>query len=230
MSLINGRLIRSITVLSMLFFAGGAFASGWQLDMDEDGIQLYSKTSKDSPLKTVKVITTVKASLNSLVSFLSDYSQFPAWMDKVSKVQKLKDISPTERLTYTVIDSPWPERDRDAVFYSKWHQDPNTLVVTKDISSEPHYLDKDSSMIRIPLFKGEWKLVPKPDGRVQVSYRVDFNPGGKVQGWLLDMFTYQMPFKTMQNLRTAALDRYDGAKFAFIKEPLKDGVAMTATQ
>ena len=230
MSLIKGRFIRVIAVSSLLAFATGAWADSWQLDMDEDGIQLYSKQSTDSPIKTVKVVTTVKATLSSLVSFLSDYSQFPAWMDKVSKVEKLKDISPKESLTYTVIDSPWPERDRDSVLYSKWDQDPKTLVVTKKIFSEPNYLNKDKDMIRAQSFTGEWKLVPKSDGKVQVSYVVDFNPGGKVQGWLLEMFTYEMPFKTIQNLRAAALDRYDGAKFAFIKEPIGDGVAMTTQQ
>lgn len=230
MSLIKGRFIRVIAVSSLLAFATGAWADSWQLDMDEDGIQLYSKQSTDSPIKTVKVVTTVKATLSSLVSFLSDYSQFPAWMDKVSKVEKLKDISPKESLTYTVIDSPWPERDRDSVLYSKWDQDPKTLVVTKKIFSEPNYLNKDKDMIRARSFTGEWKLVPQSDGRVQVSYVVDFNPGGKVQGWLLEMFTYEMPFKTIQNLRAAALDRYDGAKFAFIKEPIGDGVAMTTQQ
>ena len=90
------------------------------MEMDDSGVQLYSKMSENSQLKTVKVVSQVKSSLSSLVSFLSDYNQFPEWMDKVSKVEKIKDISPQETLTYTVIDSPWPERDRDNVLYSKW--------------------------------------------------------------------------------------------------------------
>lgn len=228
MSSIKGRVIRTAVASSLLFLSSLAVASDWQLEMDEAGVQLYSKESASSPMKTVKVVSQVKASLSNLVSFLSDYSQFPAWMDKVSKVEKLKDISDQESLTYTVIDSPWPERDRDNVLYSKWEQDASTLVVTKKIISEPQYLSEDASKIRTPFFEGEWKLVPKGQGLVEVTYTVDFNPGGKVQGWLLEMFTYEMPFKTMQNLNTATLDRYDGAKFAFIKEPVNRGVAMTS--
>ena len=230
MSLIKGSVLRIVAASSLLLVSSLTFASDWQLEMDESGIQLYSKVSETSQLKTVKVISQVKASLSSLVSFLSDYNQFPAWMDKVSKVEKIKDISPQESLTYTVIDSPWPERDRDNVLYSKWEQDPNTYVVTKKIFAEPGYVGESSDMIRAPVFDGEWKLVPKSDGVVEVSYTVNFDPGGKVQGWLLEMFTYEMPFKTMQNLRTAAFDKYEGAKFAFIKEPLKNGVAMTSQQ
>jgi len=230
MSKFNGRLFRIIAVSSLITFATGAWADDWHLDRDQDGVQLYSRQSSDSPMKTVKVVTTVKSSLKNLVSFLSDYSQFPAWMDKIAKVQKIKDLGPKESLTYTVIDSPWPEQDRDSVLYSKWDQDPKTLVVTKKIYSEPNYLKPDSTMVRAQSFSGEWKLMPKGDGNVEVSYVVDFNPGGKVQGWLKEMFTYEMPFKTMQNLREAALDEYSGAKVAFIKEPMNNGVAMTTQQ
>ncbi len=228
MSFFKGRFARAAVASSMLMLSSLGFA--WQLEIDEEGVQLYSSLSQGSPMKTVKVVSEVKASLSSLVSFLSDNNQFPAWMDMVSKSEKIKDISPQESLTYTVIDSPWPERDRDNVLYSKWEQDPKTLVVTKKVVSEPQYLSEDENMIRAPLFQAEWKLVPKGQGLVEVSYTVDFNPGGKVQGWLLDMFTYDMPFKTMKNLHTATLEKHEGAKFAFIKEPVNDGMAMTSQQ
>lgn len=230
MGFVTRRFVRAVAASSMLLFSSFALAADWQMELDEEGVQLYSRQSETSQLKTVKVVSQVKASLSSLVSFLSDHNQFPAWMDKVSKVEKIRDISPQESLTYTVIDSPWPERDRDNVLYSKWEQDPATLVVTKKIFSERGYVGESADKIRAPFFEGEWKLAPKADGFVEVSYTVDFDPGGKVQGWLLEMFTYEMPFKTMQNLRTAGLDQYQGAKFAFIKEPVRSGVAMTTQQ
>lgn len=224
----KGRWLRTVAVSSMLLLGSSlAMADDWELEIDEAGVQLYSKTSEASQLKTVRVVSQVKGSLSSLVSFLSDHSQFPAWMEKVSKVEKIKDISPQESLTYTVIDSPWPERDRDSVLYSKWEQDAETYVVTKKIYSEPGYVGQSKDKIRAPLFEAEWRLEPKDNGVVEVSYTVDFEPGGNVQGWLEELFTYEMPFKTMQNLRTAALDKHAGARFAFIKEPAGNGVVMT---
>ncbi|MGB3622188.1 MAG: START domain-containing protein, partial [Ketobacter sp.] len=118
-----------------------------------------------------------------------------------------------------VIDSPWPERDRDSVWYSKWDQDPDTLVVTKKVLSEPQYVSEDERMIRSPSLEAEWVLTPKEEGMVEVAYVSDFDPGGNVQGWLLDMFTYEMPFNTMQNLKQSELGKNEGATFAFIKEP-----------
>ncbi|MEE2730958.1 MAG: START domain-containing protein [Pseudomonadota bacterium] len=219
--------VKALVASSALLFSSLTLAYDWQLDKDENGIQLYTKESQSAPLKQVKVVTSVKASLSSLVSFLSDHSAFPDWMDKVSKVEKLKDISEQESITYTVVDAPWPERDRDAVLYSKWEQNPETLVVTKKVYSEPQYLNADSSMIRSPYLEAEWVLTPRGNGMVEVAYVSDYDPGGDVQGWLLDMFTYEMPYNTMKNLRASALGKYEGAKFAFIKEPVSDGVAMT---
>lgn len=221
------RSFKALVASTALLFSSVALANDWQLDMDENGIQLYTKESQTGPLKQVKVVTTVQGSLSSLVSFLSDHSAFPEWMDKVAKVEKLKDISEQESITYTVVDAPWPERDRDSVLYSRWEQNPETLVVTKKVFSEPQYLNKDDSMIRSPNFEAEWVLTPKAGGMVEVAYTSDFNPGGEVQGWLLDMFTYEMPYNTMKNLKASALGRYDGAKFAFIKEPVGGKVAMT---
>ncbi|AUM12135.1 START domain-containing protein [Ketobacter alkanivorans] len=218
---------RALVASSALLFSSVTLANDWQLDMDENGIQLYTKESQSSPLKQVKVVTNVKASLSSLVSFLSDHSAFPEWMDKVAKVEKLKDISEKESITYTVVDAPWPERDRDSVLYSRWEQNPETLVVTKKVFSEPQYLNKDSSMIRSPSFEAEWVLTPKSGGMVEVAYTSDYDPGGDVQGWLLDMFTYEMPYNTIKNLKASALGKYEGAKFAFIKEPVGGKVAMT---
>ena len=209
-----------------LLCSGLVRAEGWQLDMDKDGIQLYTQASENSPLKQVKVVTRLQASLSSLVAFLSDYSAFPQWMDKISKVEKLKDISERETITYTVVDAPWPERDRDSVLYSRWEQNPQTLVVTKQVYSEPQHLSEDSNKIRSPAFEAQWVLTPKGGDEVEVAYISDYDPGGNVQGWLLDVFTYEMPFSTIKNLRAATLKEYEGREIAFIKEPTTKGVVM----
>ena len=209
---------KAIAASSVMLVSSMAVASEWQLDMDKDGIQLYTQTSAEGDQKQVRVVTNVRASLSSLVSFLSDHSQFPEWMDKVSKVEKLKDISEKESITYTVIDSPWPERDRDNVLYSRWEQNPETLVVTKNIFSEPQYVKESSDKIRANSFEAQWVLTPQKDGMVEVAYQTSFDPGGNAQGWLLEMFTYEMPYNTIKNLKQSSLAAHENAKVAFIRE------------
>ncbi len=213
------KLLCAVAASSLLAVSSFAVAGDWLLDQDEDGIQLYTKTVAETEVKHVKVVTQVQASLSSLVSFLSDSSAFPEWMDKIGKVEKLKDISEKESITYTVIDSPWPEKDRDSVLYSRWEQDPETLVVTKKIMAESQYVNEKRSMIRTNNFEAAWVLTPRKDGMVEVAYESAFDPGGNAQGWLLEMFTYEMPFNTIKNLRNTSLASHANAKVAFIKEP-----------
>lgn len=211
--------IKTLAASSLLVLSSVSFASDWQLDMDKDGIQLYTQPAAEGANKNVRVVTKVNASLSSLVSFLSDHSAFPDWMDKIAKVEKLKDISEKESITYTVIDSPWPERDRDNVLYSRWEQNPETLVVTKKVFSEPQYVKEDADMIRTPAFEAQWVLTPRSGGVVEVAYETSFDPGGNAQGWLLEMFTYEMPYNTIKNLKESNLAGHQNAKVAFIQEP-----------
>ena len=78
MSLLKGRIARTIIASSALLLSSIGVAGDWQMEMDEEGVQLYSMESTTGPMKTVKVVSQVKASLSSLVSFLSDHNQFPA--------------------------------------------------------------------------------------------------------------------------------------------------------
>lgn len=221
-------LFKTLVASSVLAWSAVGFAAdGWQLDKDENDVQLYTKYSDKSQLKQVKVVTEVQSSLSALVSFLSDSSAFPEWMEKVSKVETLKDISPQESLTYTVIDSPWPEKDRDNVWYSKWEQNPDTFVVTKKVFAEPQFVKEQDGKIRSPMIDAQWVLTPKADGKVEVAYTSDYEPGGDVQGWLLDLFTYEMPYKTMMNLKQASFGKHQNASFAFIKEPGRKDIVMT---
>ncbi|MCG8537903.1 MAG: hypothetical protein MI808_22665, partial [Pseudomonadales bacterium] len=67
-------------------------------------------------------------------------------------------------------------------------------------------------------FEAQWVLTPQKDGMVEVAYQTSFDPGGNAQGWLLEMFTYEMPYNTIKNLKQSSLAAHENAKVAFIRE------------
>lgn len=220
-------LFQSLIAALVMSFTASVPAADWQLDVDEDGIKLYTRQAENSPMKAYRVVTRVKANLSSLVAFLNDEKQFPAWMDKVSEVKKLREISDKEKLVYQVIDAPWPEKDQDSVLYTKWSQDPETLAVTKSIIGEPMYMDKHSNRRRQQYYQASWQLTPQDNGMVEVVYSAEIDPGvGEVKEWMEEMLAYQMPFNTLRNFRKANFDNYASSSFAYIKEPGGSGLAM----
>ncbi|PIE40670.1 MAG: hypothetical protein CSA49_07315 [Gammaproteobacteria bacterium] len=213
---------RCIAVASALLMSSSLFAANeWKLEKDQDNIQLYTRSVASSPMKAYRVVTEVRATLSSLVAFLNDEKGFPAWMDKVTEVKKIRDINAKESLIYQVIDTPWPEKDQDNVLYSKWSQNPDTLAVTKTIFSEPMFMAQKNNRRRQNFFNARWTLTPQPEGMVKVEYSAEIDPGvgGEVQEWMEKMLALDMPFKTIRNFRRANLEKYAGNQFAFIQEP-----------
>lgn len=218
---------RSLVAALVFSVSSSVIAADWQLEVDEGDIKLYTRHGDNSPMKSYRVVTQVKAGLSTLVAFLNDEKHFPAWMDKISQVEKIRDISDREKLVYQVIDAPWPAKDQDSVLYTKWSQDPETLTVTKTIMAEPMYMEARDNRRRQKFYSAEWQLTPKEGGTVEVVYSAEIDPGvGEVRDWMQEMLAYQMPFNTLRNLRKANLASYEKVSLAFIKEPTSSGLAM----
>ena len=218
---------RSIAAVCAFVMSSSVFASDWQLEVDQDNIQLYTRQVETSPMKAYRVVTKVKSSLSSLVAFLNDEKNFPQWMDKVTEVEKIRDINEKESLVYQVIDAPWPEKDQDNVLYSKWTQNPDTLAVTKTIVSEPMFMEQKDNRRRQNFFNASWTLTPESKGMVTVEYSAEIDPGvSEVKKWMEKMLAFDMPFKTLRNFRKANLEQYAGNKFAFIQEPKRSELVM----
>ncbi|MDX1692781.1 MAG: SRPBCC family protein [Ketobacteraceae bacterium] len=225
----NGIGWRSLVAALVIAVSGTAVAADWQLEVDEGNIKLYTRQGDNSPMKSYRVTTDIKASLSTLVAFLDDEKHFPDWMDKVTEVEKIREINEKEKLVYQVIDAPWPAKDQDSVLYSKWSQDPETLTVTKTIMAEPMYMNTKDNRQRQKFYSAEWRLTPREKGVVQVVYTAEIDPGmGEVKAWMEEMLAYQMPFNTLRNLRKASLDKYQNQTVAFIKEPRRSEIAMAA--
>jgi hypothetical protein len=203
-----------------------ALASAWVLDHEENGVKLFTKQSEHSPIKSFKAVTQVRAKLSALVGLLNNESEFPKWMDKVSQSKTLRKISDNESLLYQVYSMPWPAKDHDAVLYSRWHQDPQTLVATRELIAEPQYLAQNKDRERYEGFSGKWQLTPLENGVVEVTYTAEIDPGtDRALSWLENMLAYEIPIRTMQNLQSMSLDQYAGYRVAYIQEPSAKGLA-----
>ena len=229
MPIFRMRLIQCTAVALVMSFASLANAEEWLLELHEDGVKHFTKQSAESPVKSFKTITVVKANLSSLVALLNDNSQFPEWMHKTLEVEKIRDISSQESLVYHVFDAPWPAKDQDNVLYSKWSQDPETLIVTKKIISEPQYINEFKNRQRQQFFNAQWQLKPIGGGEIEVTYTAEIHPGTEARDWMVQLLAYEMPFKTMKNLRQLSLNGYKKARFAYVREPSVEGVAMAGS-
>jgi len=173
-----------------------------------------------------RAVTRVKTRLSNVVALLRDNQGYPVWRHGMSRTKLLKRLNPQESMTYIGINMPWPARDRDAVLHSTWHQDPETLVVTKIEVAEPHYVKASKEYQRIPVIESKWTLTPLSEGWVEVMHESYTDPGGDAPDWMVEYLSVEVPYHTLSKLRAFDLDHYQLVHYAFIEEPRSESLMM----
>jgi len=191
----------------------------WVLYKSEKGISVYSRKTVNSDYKELKVVFSLKTSLNSVWALLNDWASYPEWNFRCGESKILKEISPTELINYQTTVAPWPVEDRDFIVNIKLSQDEKTKIVTIQSKSHADYVPLTAHHVRIKEFSSLWTLIPFPDGTVQLSYQFLVNPAGYIPAWIVNMAVLSGPYETMSNFKTWLLKaKYQKAKSTLIKE------------
>lgn len=191
----------------------------WKLKKETEEIKVYYRKSEDSRVNEVKLITTVEASLSTLISVLRDVSNYPNWIYKCEKAHAIGKSSTHGGQYYTELDFPWPLQDRDMIAQSEIVQDRKTKVVTIRVTGRPKLLAEKEGIVRIKTLALEWVLTPLPGGQVRINYQLLSDPGGNLPSWLINMAVDQGPTQTIMALRKQIQDgKYSDAKLNYIAE------------
>ena len=59
----------------MISIRGNACTDQWELEMDKDGIRVYTQLDESSPYKQVKVTTTINAPMEKVMEILKLWSE-----------------------------------------------------------------------------------------------------------------------------------------------------------
>lgn len=216
--------ILSFSIISALSFAAMAddnSVSEWELEADNEdlAIEVFTRTVGDSPLKEFKGVTHIKAPVTAFVALLEDTERATQWMHNVIQFDMVEEISDTEKVVYTVNETPWPVTDRDVYVYSSFIADSNGTVTSNLRAQSGH--DKDEDFVRMPSIQGKWEFTPQEDGMTKVVYQVHADPGGSLPDWLVNAIVVDTPLNTLENLHEVVHDeQYQGKEYDFINEAL----------
>jgi len=193
----------------------------WQqvLTYEEGKILVYTKTTPDFPVKACRGITTVSASLSTLVTIIADADAYPEWMHNVTHAKVLRQFSDTERLIYTIQQTPWPLADRDLVSFATLKQDSKTRQVAITVEALPDEYPMQSQYVRVPKMMSRWQLTPLEKGLTSVVYDIYADPGGKIPAYIVNTCAVDTPLNTLKGLhRMVKKTKYRDASVDFIRE------------
>ncbi len=169
--LIAGLLLAGVLLLAhVLWKASGN--NQWVLEMDKNGVQVYSRKTAGQTLKDFKAVTHVKASLNRIVAAMNDNStqNCKDWMPICAGLRPLVLWNPEQHysITYFRLDLPRPYSPRDLVYKTQVWQDPQSKAVTVDLLALPGMVAEDSCCVRVTNIHNVWVWTPLKDGEVEL--------------------------------------------------------------
>lgn len=208
-------------LLATCFLCLGGIAKGqndWKQDYEKNGLVIYTRSLDNSDVKEFRAEMTVEARLASVVTILIDYANHKTWMYSVADCEQLSRKNDQERELYYKVDFPWPLDDRDIVNQTIFSQDAITGVVTYQLTSTPNkHPSKD--FIRMQVANGTWKVIPKPQGKVFLTYQHQ-SDSGDLPAWVVNLFLLDGPKGTFQSLKQVIdSGAYDSAEVPWLVTP-----------
>ncbi len=192
----------------------------WQLEIDRDGIQIYSLKRPGELLKDFKCVRRIKSSLNQIATAMADTS-VEHCLDWNPACTGAKTIVPwsADNTSITLYDLQLkpPFQNRDIVFKQTISQDPQTKVLTVDLVALSGVVPERPGYVRVTKIHNVWRWTPLEGGEVQLELVDSMDPQ-------LPYFLVNQKAKWLHTLMSRvpeliAREQYRGKQFPSVQEP-----------
>jgi Polyketide cyclase / dehydrase and lipid transport len=173
----------------------------WELELDKEGIRVYTQLEGVSPYKQVKVTATINAPLEKVMEILTAFSNYNNWMHQVQESYLVNQID-SAYYVFILEDAVWPMQDRYQV--SKLNIRQSLTKSQVRFRAVPNIIEKRTDAIQIKQYEGYWELEDRADHQCTLEYVVIQNPGGHVPPWLANLHAVENPFQSVYRLKELA--------------------------
>lgn len=197
-------LLLPLILLLCIFGSVKVFASPgdqWELELDKEGIRVYTQVEGASPYKQVKVTATINASLEKVMEILLSFGNYSSWMNQVDESYLINQTD-SAYFVFILEDADWPMQNRYQV--SKLivkHAYPKSQVRFRSV---PNFIEKRTDAIQIKQHEGYWELEGRAEHQCVLEYVLIQNPGGHVPPWLANFQAVENPYQSIFKLKELA--------------------------
>lgn len=207
-----------VTTLFILAAFAHSAAQDWKLKKEGKNLKVYTAEKAGSAFKSVRVECLVRGRSSQVVAVLFDLEQQKEWVfnDKYSYL--LKQPKPNELFYYSEVSVPWPGTNRDFIAHMTVTQ-VAAGVVTIESHAEPDYVPEKDNLVRLKHSNSLWTMTAAGSGQTRIVYEIEFDPGGLVPAWIINMFVTKGPYETFSKLQQRMdMPQYKDANYDFISE------------
>ncbi|OUR89593.1 hypothetical protein A9Q81_21360 [Gammaproteobacteria bacterium 42_54_T18] len=203
----------------LLFTSAITYANDWVLETSNDDVNVYSRKWPGDAFREIRGVTTVKASMRQLVSFLQDENINTQWVPYSGGAKVLGRPDQYRTYVHFKMNTKWPFKNRDTVALFTLSQNEHNKNVTIQLESAPDKINMLKGRIRIKEFSGFWELTPLDNTQIHISYQTHLNPEGFLPAWMSNRVAYNSTLVSLSNLKKQIVN-YNHApdRFLFIQE------------
>lgn len=175
--------------------------SAWKNTFKDDQCTIKTRTTKDN-LFEFKATTTINQSVEKVLAILTDYKSYPKWSYKTKAVKVLERINENKHYNYTVIDFPFPLKDRDVITLSTTTKRPDKSILIS-LVAKPDKIAQSDDYVRMQNVRGFWLLKPLSDQKTELTYQFASESMG-MPTWLIESFALESPKHNLTKIRERA--------------------------
>lgn len=176
--------------------------ANWEKIGEDEGIQVYRWSVPGSGLFAFRAEGDVASPIANVASALVDINRRHEWMPSLGETRIVKVVSPTERVEYTHIKTPFIIKDRDFVMHNKATFFPETQEILFAFHSVEEPSAPPTSRVRGEIHASFYRLKVINGGvATHVEFVVHVDPRGSLPGWIVNLFAEKNPLRTIRNLR-----------------------------
>jgi hypothetical protein len=191
-----------IFFLLVIFIFNIYSKDNWQIKKDKDQITVYTQDIPNSDFDEFKGVTIFDCGIEVLIALSRDIPGQVNWLFNCSESKLIKKINKDAYIIYTVTKSPWPVKDRDAIWKREYINNLNDgeyLIKFNDIDYEE--FPANDNYVRMTDASGYFKFKIIDKDHTEVTYQYRGNPGGKIPPKLSNAASVDFPYKTLVNMK-----------------------------
>lgn len=207
----------------------GSGSDQWELEIDRNGVQVYSLKSPGYYVTQFKSVVKGDYSVNQLAaSLLLDNDSLDNCKDWIPEcvgdvvIEAYEPIKQGDSILWTLDAAPGVFDKREFLIRTYASQDPQTGVVSVDIMSATNKADRDPCCFRIVHIHNRWEFKQLDDGQVEISLVQDARMDGFFPDFVVNLVGAEEAYKLFHDKLPVLMnkDKYRNAQFDFIKQTI----------
>jgi len=188
-------------LLSLLLSIGDSCrveANQWEKVKEKDGVEVFQKKVGDH--LAFRGVGTLRGTTNEFIRVLHDPSTWPRWVENLKSGKLIEKKSESHFIFHQMIGTPFPMKDREAVFQSIVSRKNSTTTLVEMKSVNHPIVKRSEKCIRVEIIYSLYEIEELGKGKIRITFENLSHSGGTVPKFLSNWAAQSYPVSLLRGI------------------------------